>query len=220
MGFNIAGLVINQNYEKDIKKLGRDLKWGIEIIEEVDFETASSNWTPEGEFRLHFTDKATMIFFTHEWVADKNRSRTADTLNYAYSATSMAFQVDLFKSGKMIRSIMEYDGEKKMQRGEPLELEKIHQTSDGLTFALIDELLGDEFGSIDLSEKSFRCKKTKYIESDQKEIENQRIKEVLQKSPGLQQLLKDEMAKKKAAEKDTAFSKPIRADKKWWQFWK
>ena len=166
MGFNIAGLVINQNYEKDIEKLGKDLKWGIEIIEEVDFETASSNWTPEGEFRLHFTDKATMIFFPHGWVAYQNKSKTADTLNYAYSATSMAFQVDLFKSGKMVRSMMEYDGEKKIELGNPLELEKEHQTASGLTFALIDELLGDGFGSIDLGEKSFRCKKTKFIEAD------------------------------------------------------
>lgn len=111
MGYNIAGLVINQNYNKDIKKLGDNLKWGIEIIEEIDFETASSNWTPKGEFCLHFTDKATMIFFTHQWVADQNKSKTADTLNYAYSATSMAFQIDLFKSGKLVRSIMEYNGE-------------------------------------------------------------------------------------------------------------
>ena len=69
MGFNIAGLVINQNYDKDIKKLSTDLKWGIEIIDEITFEEASSNWTPDGEFRLYFSDKSTMIFFPHDWVA-------------------------------------------------------------------------------------------------------------------------------------------------------
>jgi len=220
MGFNIAGLVINQNYEKDIKKLGDDLKWGIEVIEEVNFETASSNWTPEGEFRLHFTDKATMIFFPHEWVADQSKSKTVDTLNYAYSATSMAFQVDLFKSGKLIRSIMEYNGEKKFEVGEPIKLEKEHETADSLTFALIDELLGDEFGKIDLGEKSFRCKKTQFIETDQKEIEKQKVKAALEKSPALRQLLKDEMAEKQTLQKDRIQNKPVTIKKKWWEFWK
>jgi len=220
MGFNIAGLVINQNYEKDIEKLGKDLNWGIEIIEEVNFETASSNWTPEEEFRLHFTDKATMIFFPHEWVADQSKSKTADTLNYAYSATSMAFQVDLFKSGKMVRSIMEYNGEKQFEQGDPLELEKEHQTADGLTFALIDELLGDQFGSIDLSEKSFRCKKNQLVEKNEKEIETQKVKSALEKSPALQQLLKDEMAKKQMTKKDNLPSMLSQREKKWWEFWK
>ncbi len=220
MGFNIAGLVINQNYEKDIKKLSRDLKWGIEIIEEVDFETASANWTPEGEFRLHFTDKATMIFFPHEWVADQSRSKNVDTLNYAYSATSMAFQVDLFKSNKLVRSIMEYNGEKQMEFGEPLDLEKEHQTADGLTFALIDELLGDGFGSIDLDEKSYRCKKIKYVETDQREIDKEKMKSALKKSPGLQQLLKDEMAKKQSPQKIDRVDKKMSGVKKWWEFWK
>ena len=224
MGFNIAGLVINKNYEKDIQKLSKDLKWGIEIVEEINFETASSNWTPEGEFRLHFTDKATMIFFPHEWVADQNRSKTADTLNYAYSATSMAFQVDLFKSGKMVRSIMEYNGEKQFEIGEPLELEKEHETADGLTFSLIDELLGDGFGNIDLGEKSFRCKKIKFVETDEKEIEKQKMKSALEKSPALRQILKDEMAKKQANQKstqqDTQTRKLTKNDKKWWEFWK
>ena len=129
MGFNIAGLVINQNYDKDINKLSKDLEWGIEVVEEITFEEASANWTPEEEFRLFFSDKATMIFFSHEWVAEQHRSKKGYTLNYAYSATAMAFQVDLFKSGKLIRSIFEHEGDRKMQSGEPLPLEKENETA-------------------------------------------------------------------------------------------
>jgi len=220
MGFNIAGLVINQNYKNDITELGKDLKWGIEIIEEVNFETASSNWTPEGEFRLHFTDKATMIFFPHEWVELQTRSKTANTLNYAYSATSMAFHLDLFKSGELIRSIMEYNGEKQFEAGIPLELEEEYRSVDGLTFALIDELLGDGFGTIPLGEKSFRCKKTKYIETDQNDLEKQKMKAALEKSPALQQLLRDEMVKKQAPKVGNTIRKQTQNKKKWWEFWK
>lgn len=233
MGFNIAGLVINQNYDKDIKKLSTDLKWGIEIIDEITFEEASSNWTPDGEFRLYFSDKSTMIFFPHDWVAEQSRSKTFDTLNYAYSATAMAFQVDLFKSGKLVRSIFEHEGDRKMSRGEPLELESNNDTADGLTFALIDELLKGKFGEIDLGEKSFRCRKVQYIETDEKEIEKQKMKEALEKSPALRSILKEEMAKRNS-EKANIIKEITKHDnsnqsveksnlvmqKKWWQFWK
>lgn len=172
MGFNIAGLIINQNYDKNIQKLEADLEWGIEILEEINFETASSNWTPEGEFRLHFTDKATMIFFPHSWVTKQSKSKSATTLNYAYSATTMIFRVELFKSGTLIRSIFENWGNRIFESGEPLELEKDNKTVDGLTFALIDELLGVGLGTIDLGEKSYRCRKKKYtVPLTQREID-------------------------------------------------
>ena len=217
MGFNIAGLVINKNYQRDIKRLGDDLKWGIEIVEEVDFETASSNWTPEGEFRLHFTDKATLVFFTHEWVAEQYHSETAKTLNYAYSATSMAFQVDLFESGKLVRSIMEYEGEQQFAQGSPLEIEEENPTADELTFALIDELLGEKFDSIDLSEKSFICKKTRYAGPSEQERAKQIDNAVLSGSPALQ---KDEMHKNQSAQKRNSSNAPFKPKKKWWEIWK
>ena len=231
MGFNIAGLVINQNYDKDINKLSKDLKWGIEIVEEITFEEASSNWTPEGEFQLYFSDKATMIFFPHDWVAEQYRSKTADTLNFAYSETAMAFQVDLFKNGKLVRSIFEHEGDRKMQIGERLELENGNDTADGLTFALIDELLGEKFGAIDLGEKSFKCRKIKYEETDEKEIEKQKMREALEKSPALRAILQEELAKKnslqsnidkgqiKTEERNLIADKP-KENKKWWKFWK
>lgn len=63
---------------------------------------------------------------------------------------------------------------------------------------MIDELLGKGFRTIDLTAKSFRCKKTKFIETDENEIEKQKVKSALEKSPALRQLLKAEMAKKQA----------------------
>lgn len=158
MGFNIAGLVINTNFDRDIHKLEHALNWGIEIIEEVNFEQASSNWTPEGEFRLHFTDKATMIFFPHEWVVHKYHASSHDTLNYAYSATAMAFNLDYFKDGRLTRSIVENDELPPFKEGEPLAIERENMRADELIFDLFDVLLQEPFGNLDLDAKSFRCK--------------------------------------------------------------
>ncbi len=91
MGFNIAGLVIAKNYNKNISALEDDINWDIEVIEEITFEEAASNWTPDDEFRLYFSDKATLIFFPHEWAAERYASHQASSLCYAYSATAMAF---------------------------------------------------------------------------------------------------------------------------------
>lgn len=216
MGFNIAGLVINQNYNKDILKLSADLKWGIEVIEEVTFEKACSNWTPDGEFRLYFSDQATMIFIPHEWVANQSHSKTADTLNYAYSATTMAFQVDLFKNGKLVRSILEHEGDRKISQGKPLELEKNNETADGLTFALFDELLKTDFSDLDLDDKAFRCKKVKYVEPDAQEIEKQTMKEAFAKE-NAGKSNKSSTRIDDAPQDGSQKSEP--KTKKWWQFW-
>jgi hypothetical protein len=148
MGYNIAGLVISNNYDQDINKLSQDLKWGIEVTEEISYEIASANWTPANEFRIFFSDKATMIFFPLMWVVNPFRSRYFEPLNYAYSETFMAFGFDFFKKGILIRSIMEHEGQIKMQRRELLELEKANPSASGFTFATIKSLLEEDFREI------------------------------------------------------------------------
>lgn len=165
MGFNISGLIINHNYEKSLKNLEHDFGWGIKITEEINFDQASANWTPEGEFRLHFSDKATLIFFPMNWVDYEYKSSHSDTLNYAYSATGMTFQMDLFKSGKRVRSILEIEGDRTIDEGRKLAIEKNHDSAAGLIFALIDKLLGAKLGSIKYDAKSFRCEATNSIQS-------------------------------------------------------
>ncbi|BDD02454.1 hypothetical protein [Persicobacter psychrovividus] len=230
MGFNIAGLVINKNYEKDIKQLSDDLEWGIEIIEEVSFEIASSNWTPEDEFRLYFGEQGTMIFHSHDLVAEHDSSLSADTLNYAYSETAMAFQIDLFKKGQLVRSIFEHEGDRKMEEGEPLALEKENPTADELTFALIHELFGESFYEIDFAAKAFRCKKVNYTRPSN-EVAEQQIIEDLEESPSPEvSMISEEdspevsvISEEGLKEKEfapTTNAAPAEAQKKWWQFWK
>ena len=76
----------------------------------------------------------------------------------------MCFQMDLFKEGKLVRSILEIERELMINEGKKLQLEKIHPTADGLIFALIDELLGHRMGDIPYDDKSFRCKTTNNYE--------------------------------------------------------
>ncbi len=157
MGFNIGGLVINQNYDKDINLLGKDLQWDISIIEEISFEEASANWTPEEEFRLYFSEKATLIFFPLEWVAEQYHSASDDTLNYVYSEMTMAFHLDFFQKGNLVRSIFEHEGVRHVDVGQPLTEENENTGADSLILTLMDKLLDIPFGDIDLEGRAFRC---------------------------------------------------------------
>lgn len=62
MGFNISGLAINKNYEKDFDKLQEELGWNLKKESEISFESASSNWTEEGICNVYFTEKGTLMF--------------------------------------------------------------------------------------------------------------------------------------------------------------
>ena len=158
MGYNIAGLVIDKNFNKEIPQLEEALRWNIKVIEEINFEKASANWTPEGEFNLYFSDKATMIFFPHEWAINNYHIEGANSLCYAYSATAMTFIVSYLDEESNYRSFMEMEGERQLETGQPLEIEKEFEDASGLIFKLFDVLLQDNFHSIDFGDKAYRCR--------------------------------------------------------------
>ncbi len=54
MGFNIAGIVINKNYDNKIEELGNSLGLKLTFEKEVSYEEASSNWGADLECMLIF----------------------------------------------------------------------------------------------------------------------------------------------------------------------
>ncbi len=210
MGFNIAGLVIANNYEKEISKLEDDIAWDIEILEEISFEEASSNWTPEEEFRLFFTDKATMIFFPHSWVMERYGSHTSTSLCYAYSATSMTFFISYSNTEeKYGRFLITNEGETTIAEGQRIPYEDQNMSTDAIIFQLIDDILGESFHEIDMSAKAYRCRKLNPATTRLKYIRKQPIE-------------KEEMSNTKSNKesKQNLQSKATTETKKWWEFWK
>jgi len=159
MGFNIAGLVIRNNYNSDLNEFANDVQLKLEIVEEINYETASANWTPEGEFRLYFSDSATLIFFNHEEAFESYHSRAYDSLSFSYSAIGMVFSIEYFENGNLVRSIDEVEGKRKSEFGKFLNLEKENPTADGLIFELINSIIGEPFTKIDGASRAYKCKK-------------------------------------------------------------
>jgi len=82
-----------------------------------------------------------------------------------------------------------------MQRGELLELEKANPSISGLTFATINGLVGEDFTRISGAQIAYRCKKVNFIETDEQFL---KMKEQLDQSPALRELLRQEIAKRTA----------------------
>ncbi|MDF1697758.1 MAG: hypothetical protein P1U56_18065 [Saprospiraceae bacterium] len=143
-----------------MKKLEDDLRWDIEIIEEITFEDASSNWTPKEEFTLLFTDKATLIFYPHKWITECYSSVKVSSMSYAYSATSMTFIISYRNHEENYgRYIISSEGKTQLVQGNEIPYEKEGMQVDAIILKLIDDLLGEPFDKIDRSVKAYRCKK-------------------------------------------------------------
>lgn len=163
MGFNIAGIVVDRNFNKDLQEFSKAFRIGLEVVEEVTFDRASKNWTPEGEIFIYFSEGATMAFFDHQLAMNKYHLFGANSLCYAYSATAMSFLVSYQDENGGYRFIMEHNHEKKWQEGEPLKQEADHPTADGLIFQLFDDILDVPFNKLDFGAKAYHCRIVPFI---------------------------------------------------------
>lgn len=162
MGLNIAGLAIQDNFNKDIKLLGQNLEWGIDVIESITFEEASENRIPKDEFRLYFSENATLLFYDHSWYDNEYYSQTANSLNYHYFSIGMLFMMQYTVNNKLVREIQELERERKYEKGRKLPVEKNAKFVDEIIFNLIEEIIGSSLNSIDPKAQAYRCRRTTY----------------------------------------------------------
>ena len=156
MGFNISGLAINKNYENEFDQLQKELGWNLEKQTEINFETAASNWTEEGICDVYFTEKGTLIFLNMEMCTESWGLKNANTLTFALSETSMAFNICYSENGIEKRSIMEVNDERMQDDGEKLEIEHKSEDTSEIIWNQIEVVIGKRFWDIESSEKAIR----------------------------------------------------------------
>jgi len=156
MGFNIAGIVINKNYSENINALFPDLGIKAEFAEEVSFEEASANWKEEGIYDIYFLDNATLIFRDMESSGKPYQVKDQQVLSFVISETSMMFSFYYTVDQKLIRGIMEGNGNRFVNQGEPLQLESNINGTSELIWNFMEQILGKSYWSIDLEESAFR----------------------------------------------------------------
>ncbi|MGY0427308.1 MAG: hypothetical protein ACWIPI_10880 [Polaribacter sp.] len=156
MGFNISGLAINKNYENDFDKLQKELGWNLEKQSEIDFETASSNWTEEEICDVYFSEKGTLLFLNMDICAESWALKNDNTLTFALSETSMAFNINYCENGIEKRSIMEVNDERMQDEGEKLGIEDKSEDTSEIIWNQIEIVIGKRFWDIKPDEKAVR----------------------------------------------------------------
>lgn len=158
MGFNIAGIVINKNYDNKIEELGNSLGLKLTFEKEVSYEEASSNWKDDGVCDIYFAENGTFLYLSMERCGMPCKIENQNVLSFCYSETSMAFSLNYCEGFKLQRSIMDFDGDIKRQSGNPLPEEATNSETSELIFAKIADVLGQKFWDIDFASKAFRYK--------------------------------------------------------------
>jgi len=205
MGFNVSGLAINKNYEQELDRLQKQLGWKLEQQSEIDFETASSNWTEEGICNIYFSEKGTLIFMNMELCTEAWPFLKDNTLTFALSETSMAFNIVYCENGVETRSIMEVNDERFEDSGNKLEIEDSSEDTSEIIWNQIAVVIGKRFWDIEPDEKAYSFVMTQNNEA------NARTAEV---SHAYTTLAEPEIAIKNEKSID------VKESKKWWEFWK
>lgn len=173
MGFNISGLAINKNYEKDFKELQKELGWNLEKLSDIDFETASSNWTDDGICNVYFSEKGTLLFMSMDMCTESFPLKNVNTFTFALSETTMAFNINYCENGIEKRSIMEVNDERMQDDGEKLEVEGKSEDTSEIIWNQIEVVIGKKFWDIEPDEKAIRyvfSKNYSEVESEKKEL--------------------------------------------------
>jgi hypothetical protein len=202
MGFNISGLAINKNYESEFNNLQKELGWNLEKQAEINFETASSNWKDDGICDAYFSEKGTLLFISMDMCTDSWPLKNDNTLTFALSETSMAFNINYCENGIEKRSIMEVEEQRMQDTGEKLEVEEKSTDTAEIIWNQMEVVIGKSFWSIEPGEKAVRYV---FVKNDKITLET--AKPEIHKSETVIESKHDSSA----AATET---------KKWWQFWK
>lgn len=179
MGFNISGIVVNKNFEKNIEELSKILKLNLVFQEEVDFEIASENWKDEGIVDIYFGKNGTLLFLNEDLCLNDGYSYpNSNILTFAMSETAMAFNFGYTENGENIRSKMEVNGEVIDENGNKLEIENEEEISE-IILKMIAKILGKSFENIETTEKAYRflIKEHSYnnLENQIQDVENDKF---------------------------------------------
>lgn len=125
MGFNVAGLVIDKDYQQDLPSLERIL--GVRLVPEgeVSYEEASENYK-EGDYcDVYFCEQGTIVYTNVEFTLGKYVAKGQKVLAFTWYEISDAFYLRYSEDGMVKRTKMVAEGEVSLDEGEPLP-EELH----------------------------------------------------------------------------------------------
>lgn len=156
MGFNISGLVINKNYTNHLPELEKILGETLIFQKEVSFEDACESWKDDDYCDVYNSENGTLVFLSMTTGGFGFYAENQDAFSFVLSENTGMYVINYVKSGELIRSYMEADGEVSEDEGEPFDFEKEEDDKSELIYHLIEQTLGESFHDIYLEQTCLR----------------------------------------------------------------
>lgn len=166
MGFNFTGIAIDKNFDNDPNKVVQHLGLPLKFVENVIFETGSSNFKESKYLDLFITDKGTIIYSAEPFDLKSSQSKGCQVLEFTVSETAMAFHFGLSRNGEKIREIMVHEDNIMQSYGDKLQIENTESDPFELIQKQIEILTGINFNSVDLSTQGFRYERVQLAEEE------------------------------------------------------
>jgi len=157
MGFNISGIVINQQAEGRIPDLAHQLGLSLIFEREITFQEAAANWKDDHVCDVYAGPQGTLFFLAPQHcVSQRSLPGPATTLLFIWLEYSMAFNLVCTEGADLRRAITEFDGQRRTDRGTPWPEETQCEDTSELIWTKLDEVLGEPFGGIDPETVAYR----------------------------------------------------------------
>ncbi len=170
MGWKLAGIVIDKNFEKDLAGL-------FDLLNITEFELEKDSTFEDEVFEILETDILSIGFFGNgtffstgvELMTNERLLRNASThykiVAFYVNETTSTYCFDYFSKGEYLRkkwiSYSDKNIDSSENFGEMLSVEKDEDDDLNIIFKLISSLLGKDFYEIEESEQMFRFVKIK-----------------------------------------------------------
>lgn len=158
MGFNISGIATNINFKDNLIELQKQLGLTLSFTEEINFEKASENWKEDEVCDIYFCETGTLLLINMDFCIEPWSIENGNTLTFAISETSMAFNLSYCEGLKLRRSFMTMNNGIITDEGEKLQVEENTSDASEIIWKQLNAVLGKSFWNIEPSEKAHRYK--------------------------------------------------------------
>jgi hypothetical protein len=163
MGFNISGIVIENNFKEDIQKVSENLEIGFEIIKECESYEATESINENDNIFICFTKSSTIIFYEPGHFDKHIYSQSLSSLNFLYLEGPMMFGIRYVKDCEIIRNVLSIDGKIIYSTGTKLKAEVGTQGVDEIVVNLAKQISGITILGISEQTKVTKCRIVDYV---------------------------------------------------------
>lgn len=175
MGFNIAGIAFDANYENEIETLEAQIRFKLENKKTVTFEDVSRNWwDEENKIGVAFAASGTLVFCSPDLIQDHITSPLGTSFGFAMIDTSDAYAFYFAKRGTILRDVMVVQDTRMTDEGDRPKFETHENPSESI-WAGLEAVLGQPFSQ-------FPLEQTAYIFDIRKPDERDSLKAPLEKT--------------------------------------